>query len=40
MYPVTEDTSARILRLPLFYDLTAAEQDRVCGDIKMFFRDG
>jgi dTDP-4-amino-4,6-dideoxygalactose transaminase len=37
MLPVTESASARILRLPLFYDLTIAEQDRVIGAIRGFF---
>lgn len=37
MLPVTESASARILRLPLFYDLTFAEQDRVIGAVRGFF---
>jgi dTDP-4-amino-4,6-dideoxygalactose transaminase len=37
MYPVTESCSARILRLPLFYDLQLAEQDRVITAIREFF---
>ncbi len=37
MFPVTEDSSARILRLPLFYDLQPGEQDRVIGAIREFF---
>jgi dTDP-4-amino-4,6-dideoxygalactose transaminase len=31
--PVTEDLSARLLRLPLYYTLTSAEQDEVCRGI-------
>lgn len=31
--PITEDLSARLLRLPLFYDLTSADQDEVCAGI-------
>lgn len=34
--PVTEDLSARLLRLPLFYALTPAEQDEICGHIGDF----
>jgi dTDP-4-amino-4,6-dideoxygalactose transaminase len=37
MFPVTESCSARILRLPLFYDLQLAEQDRVITAIREFF---
>ncbi len=37
MLPVTEDMSGRILRLPLFYDLSAEDQDRVIGAIRGFF---
>jgi dTDP-4-amino-4,6-dideoxygalactose transaminase len=36
--PVTEDLSARLLRLPLFYDLTAAEQEEICRNISEFLR--
>lgn len=35
--PVTESVSARLLRLPLFHDLTREEQDRVIGAIRDFF---
>ena len=35
--PVTESVSARLLRLPLFYDLTGEQQDRVVNCIKTFF---
>ncbi|GIL08928.1 MAG: dTDP-4-amino-4,6-dideoxygalactose transaminase [Chloroflexota bacterium] len=34
--PVTEDLSDRLLRLPLYNDLTAAEQDRVIAAIQSF----
>jgi dTDP-4-amino-4,6-dideoxygalactose transaminase len=37
MFPVTVDASARILRLPLFYDLQPGEQDRIIGAIREFF---
>ena len=37
MFPVTVDSSARILRLPLFYDLQPEEQDRVITAIREFF---
>ncbi|MDB5049472.1 MAG: dTDP-4-amino-4,6-dideoxygalactose transaminase [Fibrobacteres bacterium] len=37
MFPVTESCSARILRLPMFYDLKTEEQDRVVGAIREFF---
>jgi dTDP-4-amino-4,6-dideoxygalactose transaminase len=37
--PVTEDLSARLLRLPLFYDLTPADQDEICLNITHFLRD-
>ena len=36
--PVTEDLSARLLRLPLFYTLTAAEQDEICQGITEFLQ--
>jgi dTDP-4-amino-4,6-dideoxygalactose transaminase len=36
--PVTEDLSARLLRLPLYFDLTNAEQDEVCKGIHDFLR--
>ena len=36
--PVTEDLSARLLRLPLFYALTPAEQDEICGNISDYLR--
>jgi dTDP-4-amino-4,6-dideoxygalactose transaminase len=36
--PVTEDLSARLLRLPLFYTLTTAEQDEVCQGISEFLQ--
>jgi len=34
--PVTEDLAARLLRLPLFYELTSADQDDVCDGIREF----
>ena len=37
MLPVTEDLAGRLLRLPLFYDLTEAEQERVVRAINDFF---
>lgn len=36
--PVTEDLSARLLRLPLFYTLTSAEQDEVCNGIAEYLQ--
>jgi dTDP-4-amino-4,6-dideoxygalactose transaminase len=36
--PVTEDLSARLLRLPLFYALTEADQDEVCQNITEFLQ--
>jgi dTDP-4-amino-4,6-dideoxygalactose transaminase len=36
--PVTEDLSTRLLRLPLFYTLTEAEQDEVCRGIAEFLQ--
>jgi dTDP-4-amino-4,6-dideoxygalactose transaminase len=36
--PVTEDLSARLLRLPLFYTLTEAEQDDVCRGVAEFLQ--
>jgi dTDP-4-amino-4,6-dideoxygalactose transaminase len=35
--PVTEDLSARLLRLPMFYGLGQEEQSRVISAIKDFF---
>ena len=35
--PVTEDLSARLLRLPFYYELSPAEQDEVVARIKEFF---
>lgn len=34
--PVTEELSGRLLRLPLYYALTPAEQDDVCAGIREF----
>jgi dTDP-4-amino-4,6-dideoxygalactose transaminase len=36
--PVTEDLSARLLRLPLFYSLTEADQDEVCRGITKYLQ--
>ena len=33
-FPVTEDVSARLLRLPFYNSLTADDQERVCGAIE------
>ncbi len=38
--PVTERVSARILRLPLFYALSAEQIERIVGEISAFFRAG
>jgi dTDP-4-amino-4,6-dideoxygalactose transaminase len=38
--PVTESTSGRILRLPLYYELKKEEHAEVVGLIKEFFRGG
>lgn len=35
--PVTEDLSARLLRLPFFPDLTEPDQARIVGAVKAFF---
>jgi dTDP-4-amino-4,6-dideoxygalactose transaminase len=36
--PVTTESSGRLLRLPLFYEITREEQERVCGEIERFLR--
>jgi dTDP-4-amino-4,6-dideoxygalactose transaminase len=36
--PVTEDLSGRLLRLPLFYDITEGEQQRVVDEVHAFCR--
>jgi dTDP-4-amino-4,6-dideoxygalactose transaminase len=36
--PVTEDLSARLLRLPLYFTLTPAEQDEVCQGITQYLQ--
>jgi dTDP-4-amino-4,6-dideoxygalactose transaminase len=36
--PVTEELSGRLLRLPLFYDITETEQARVVGEITTFLQ--
>jgi dTDP-4-amino-4,6-dideoxygalactose transaminase len=38
--PVTEDVSARLLRLPFFYEMTESEQAEVVGRIADFLRRG
>ncbi len=35
--PVTESLSTQLLRLPLFYEITDAQQDRVVSEIEKFF---
>ena len=35
--PVTDDTSSRLLRLPMYYDLRDREVDEVVGDIFDFY---
>jgi len=37
--PVTDDISGRLLRLPLYYDITEVDQARVVEQIGVFFRD-
>lgn len=37
--PVTEDMSRRLVRLPCYYELTRADQDRVIGAVGEFFGD-
>jgi dTDP-4-amino-4,6-dideoxygalactose transaminase len=36
--PVTEDLAGRLLRLPLYYDLTEADQMRVVSEVKSFLQ--
>jgi dTDP-4-amino-4,6-dideoxygalactose transaminase len=36
--PVTEELSGRLLRLPLYYDITEADQARVVAEIEQFLR--
>ena len=36
--PVTEDLSARLVRLPCFYELSVANQFHIIDCIKEFFR--
>lgn len=35
--PVSDDVSGRLIRLPLFYDLTLEQQEQVCRSIGRFF---
>lgn len=37
--PVTDDISGRLLRLPLYYDITEADQERIVEEIGVFFRE-
>ena len=37
--PVTNDISGRLLRLPLFYEITEEEQVRVVDGIRTFLQD-
>ncbi len=36
--PITEDVSARLLRLPLYFQITAEEQDRVVMEVTAYLR--
>jgi dTDP-4-amino-4,6-dideoxygalactose transaminase len=36
-FPVTEAVCGRLLRLPIYYELTREDQDRIIGEIKRFF---
>jgi dTDP-4-amino-4,6-dideoxygalactose transaminase len=36
--PVTTESSGRLLRLPLFYEITREEQERVCGEIERYLQ--
>ena len=38
--PVSDEMSGRLIRLPLFYDLKASDQDRVCESVLEFFEHG
>ena len=38
--PITEDISSRLLRLPLFYDITQGEQTRVVDQVTSFLTNG
>ena len=38
--PITEDVSARLVRLPMYFDMQDAEQDRVIDAVNHFFGDG
>ncbi|MCG6873288.1 MAG: dTDP-4-amino-4,6-dideoxygalactose transaminase [Gammaproteobacteria bacterium] len=38
-FPVTEDLSARLLRLPFFHELLESDQQRVIKAVRRFFRD-
>jgi dTDP-4-amino-4,6-dideoxygalactose transaminase len=37
-FPVTESLSSRLIRLPLYYDLTSEEQNLVIQSVKGFFK--
>jgi dTDP-4-amino-4,6-dideoxygalactose transaminase len=36
--PLTEEYSLRLLRLPLYADLTMEEAKKVCSTLKIFFK--
>ena len=38
--PVSDDVSGRLIRLPLYFDLTPSEQERVCELVLRFFEHG
>jgi dTDP-4-amino-4,6-dideoxygalactose transaminase len=38
MFPVTENISSRIVRLPLFYNISRKQQHRVINNIYNFFK--
>ena len=37
-FPITEDFSSRLIRLPLFYSISRVEQDMVLNNLKSFFK--
>ena len=37
--PLTEDYALRLLRLPLYADLTLEEAEKVCKSLKEFFKE-
>jgi dTDP-4-amino-4,6-dideoxygalactose transaminase len=40
MLPVTENVSKRLLRLPMFFDMAASQDDQVTAAIRSFFEGG